>query len=658
MTRSPSAPPLAGSRDVHPNQSGLGWRAAVVLVAVAVVPNLQILRIGFLHDDLFNYLHAFRFLGVWEGILEAWTPRPGEEFYRPLVETTYGLTYAVVGAAPLGFRLFDLCLHAGVTLLAARLVLEMTGIRSAAWMTGALLALHPLPGRALFWTSDRYVILGAAFTFLAALHYLRWRRRGGRGALGLALVFHALGLLCKESTAAVPVVVLVLDLFWGPRRRGPVSLLLGVLPFVLLDAAYLAFRICTFGDLGGYHDPVDGTLFLPFGPGRMGEEALLDVPLGCLLPLNRDLLSPAMVALFSAVLIGVQVWLGVAMVRDRDHRARSRIHHGLGGLALGYALLLPSLPYFYLGRDLLKAYHLYPVFLGLGLATWAALGSRKGRLPLGILFVVYACVGQIHVQSWIRATEVVKAFGSWCTDLDPPLDETARVWVAGMPWRWRGALVMEPNQMHRSLEVLLDRRLAAAQGLGAPWCTASNETVRESLDRGGRLLHWNPERLVGRERTREVRGGARGTDGVVVLLARGRGVRGAWDARGEATPCKAPGAWIVEGRKGHLRWQGPALDPGRFRGVEIRMRLTPAVEGPASPVDSANLRWSPHHYSPGGIHRLARFEVKVDGALHLYQVDLVKSGWVGEDAAIDTLTLSPGKGALRVEVDWFALVPW
>jgi len=643
---------------MQPQASRLGWRAVAVLAAVAVVPNLQILRVGFLHDDLFNYLHAFRFLGVWEGVLEAWMPRPGEEFYRPLVETTYGLTYGVFGADPLAFRLLDLCLHAGTTLLVARLVLTLTGIRSAAWMTGALLALHPLPGRALFWTSDRYVVLGAAFTFLAALYYLRWRRQGGRGALGLALVFHALGLLCKESTLAVPGMILVLDLFWGPRRRGLLGLVLGVLPFILLDAAYLAFRVWTLGDLGGYHDPVDGTLFLPFGPGRMVKEALVDLPLGCLLPLNRDMISTAGVALLSAILIGVQAWLVWAVVRDRTLRTRHRVRHGLGGLALGYALLLPSLPYFYLSRDLLKAYHLYPVFLGLGLAAWAALASRKGRLPLVLLFVVYAGVGQIHVQSWIRATEIVNAFRAWGEELEPPLDETSSVWLAGMPWRWRGALVMEPNQMQRSLEVLLDRRLAAAQGLGAPWCRASYQAVRRSLDRGGRFLQWNPERLVGRERTRALRSGAQGADGVVVLMAGGRRIRGTWEAEGKATAAGARGVWVVEGRKGRLRWRGPVLDPGRFRGVEIRMRLTPAREDVGREVDSANLRWTPHHYSPGGTHRLARFEVKVDGKQHLYHVDLVKTGWVGEDALVDTLTLSPGKGELRVEVDWFALVPW
>jgi len=636
----------------------------LLLLGLATVPHLQALRIGFLHDDLFNYLHRFRFDGVLAGMASAWTPDSDGGFYRPLVEATYGINYALFGCHPLGFRLTDLLLHAAATLVAARLAVKLTGHRGAGLAVGALIALHPLPVRAVHWTSDRYVILASIFTFLTAIAFLRWREGAGRRALGLALLFHAAGLLSKESAAAVPLVILVLDLVWRggkgdgrwPRRVSRV--VRGVLPFVLLDAGYLGFRYLAFGDLGGYRG-ADGSVLFPIGPGRVVEEVLVDVPYCFLLPINRaqvfGLLRTGLLVALGLCLLGLAftAWTG-----RRDGPA-GRWRHGLGGLALGYATLIPSLPYFYLGRDLLKAYHLYPAVLGFGLAAWAALGTRRSRAPFALLLAVYVVVAQLHVRSWVQATRITRSFAGWVASLDPPVGSNTSLWVTGVPPRWRGALVIEMNEMQKSLEVLLGRRLGPARGLGYPWCSASAEDVRSSVIAGARVLAWDVVASRGWERTAEVNDAIRRRRGPRSLVEGGVAVGPAtWRAEGRAARIGASPAWRIQGRKGRLRWTGPAIDTGEFVGAEIRMRLAPTGETRSGAAVRANLRWTDRHLSDGGMHRLARFAATADGRWRTYRIDLVRTGWVGERLRAKTLTLSPGRRPLEIEVSSLRLIPW
>ncbi|MBN2489703.1 MAG: hypothetical protein JXQ29_02505 [Planctomycetes bacterium] len=640
----------------------LGTGGTIALVALAVLPHLAALRIGFVHDDLFHFLHPFRFDGIGPALARAWCPPPGGEFYRPFVETTYALTYLVSGACPLAFRATDLLVHAAAVLLAARLVLALTGRRAAALVTGALLALHPLPARAVYWTSDRYVIAATAFTMLAALAFLRWRRGGGAAFLGGALAFQALGLVSKESAAAIPAALLIVDLLAGdgasPRVLGRLGrALLRVLPFVALTGVYLAFRWLTFGDLGGYRDHIDGTILLPLSAGRIAAEALLDLPYLGLLPLNLAAVTGVPRAFLGAALIVLAAVLATNAWRERRTAVPGRLRHAAGGLALGYALLLPSLPYLDLGRDLLKAYHVYPAAVGFGMAAWAVLGSRRSRVPFVLLLVVYAIIAPFHAGSWIEASRQVEAFGRWLRGLDRPLDATSCVWVTGMPTHWKGALVLEVNQMKRNIEVLLDREVGGARGLGYPWCTATTEEVGASMRAGGRMLGWDGASRTGREWTAEIREALAWPAPPRILVKEGAAVSGTWGVEGAVRPGSAGGAWRMDGRAAWFCWEGPAIAPRRYAALEIRLRVR---EEPARPAGTARatLRWTAEHRSEGGVPRVARFAVPADGRWHTLRIELVRTGWVGEALDITSLRLSPARRSVEAQVDRLALLAW
>jgi hypothetical protein len=308
---------------------------------------------------------------------------------------------------------------------------------------------------------------------------------------------------------------------------------------------------------------------------------------------------------------------------------------------------------------MLKAYHLYPSVIGFGLVAWAVLGSRRGRVPFAILLALYVAVAQLHVKSWIHATEISRAFARWVARLDPPVGPDTMLWVTGVPPRWRGALVIEMNRMQESLEVLLDRRLGRAQGLGYPWCLASADAVRTSVEDGARILAWDTATMRGQERTAEFRALIRRRGRPRDLVSNGAPVGAAtWGAEGRAAIGGAPAVWRIPGRKGWLRWTGPAIDTSDFAEVEVRMRLDPAGGLQPGAAVSANLRWTDRHYSDGGMHRLARFQAVADGRWRTYRIDLVRTGWIGERLRTSTLTLSPARSPVEIRVSTLRLIPW
>lgn len=613
---------------------------AAVLVAVAFVAYVPALRIGFLHDDFFEYLHPVRFDGLGPALVETWTPKPGEAFYRPLVNTTLLVTAAVVGPEAIWFRATDLVLHAAVVLLAAACASRLVD-RRVGFVTGLLFAVHPLPGRAILWTSDRYVVLATLFSFVALLAFLRWRRTGSIAVLVGALAAHAAALCSKESALAVPVALAVVAWVWGGMT--PLVALRSVVGFIALDLAYLGLRYAAYGDLGGYRAP-DGSPLAPLGFGRVAVEALVDLPLKCVWPFNRDRVTGWVEIALGGALVAGLAWIAV-------HARRPRARDVVGGIALGYAWLLPSLPYFYIGRDLLKGYHIYPVALGFGIAAAAAFASRARARAVGAAFAgmlaIWAVVDHLHARSWIEATRQVRAFGAWVAAIEPPLGPEQRVWVAGLPHVMRGALLLEPNRMRTHLEVLVDHRVGPSEGLGHPWTRATSDDVVASMRAGARLLRWDPDTRTGREIRLDPAPTPR------TLVRGGRATAGAWAVEGE-TRSTDDGLWHLAGRDGRFRWRGTAIDQARYRTMRIEMRAR--VDG--APRQVCNVRWTGSHYSPGRIKRLGRLPIVADGTWRTYELDLVRTGWIGESLAIETLTIAPASVPIDAAIRSVELVPW
>lgn len=196
----------------------------------------------------------------WRGLL---APHRFTNVFRPFSFLTFAFNWAL-SPNPFGFHLFNLLLHAAVTLLLyfllCALLEETAQGRTIAFVAAALFAVHPIHTEAVTSIVGRPELLAAGFLFAAWLLHLLDR------AIPTLLCF-ALALLSKESAAVFLPLAIVGDYArdkWKPPLR--------------------------YAEIGGVTTIYLGLLWHVQG-GRFGQPAisLLDNPLGNLPALWRIL---------------------------------------------------------------------------------------------------------------------------------------------------------------------------------------------------------------------------------------------------------------------------------------------------------------------------------------------------------------------------------
>ncbi len=202
-----------------------------VVVAAAVGVFLPALSAEFVNwDDPDNFIANPHYRGLGPRQL-AWmftTFHMGH--YMPLTWLTLGWDYAVWGMSAWGYRLTNLLLHAATALtfyfLSLRLLSHALGpasgplqVRLGAAVAAIFFAAHPLRAESVAWVTERRDVLAGLFYVGAVLAYVKAVEDGKRrvdfywGAVAL----FAAALLSKSITAALPVVLVVLDVY--PLRR-------------------------------------------------------------------------------------------------------------------------------------------------------------------------------------------------------------------------------------------------------------------------------------------------------------------------------------------------------------------------------------------------------------------------------------------------------
>jgi len=251
----PAAPPR-GKWDPLVLVAGAGVMALAVGVYLGGIHN------PFVYDDIVHVVQqqSIRDLSHLHELLL-------QDRFRPVVNLTYALDYALWGLRPLGYHLTNLMIHAINALLLMLVVLRAWGDRGRgsgpipgaeprhgglglAFTAAALLAVHPAMSEGVVYISGRAEILCATFV-LASFLVLRRVMVGAssRWLLLPGLLLLALGLGTKEHAAMLPLVLLAYDrLVLGPESPGARRRLLTLhLPLVggmlLLGAARTAMLL-------------------------------------------------------------------------------------------------------------------------------------------------------------------------------------------------------------------------------------------------------------------------------------------------------------------------------------------------------------------------------------------------------------------------------
>ena len=241
------------------------WMFGLALLAFAVhAPGILA---DFVFDDVLTIEHR---AGLdWSRIPGFFTTNQslffGSNFYRPVVNVWYEVSYAIFGAHAPAWHVISILLHVACTLLVFRLALVLVENRFAAGTAAALFAVHPTHVEAISWASAMGDLLMTALMLLSVLAFLRWMEQG---KLGWWVASFAAGTACvftKETAVVLPVVLLVTALALRSRpapATGAVSLaaypapaigtslaakpgrpvLAASLPFFAVALVYLALR--------------------------------------------------------------------------------------------------------------------------------------------------------------------------------------------------------------------------------------------------------------------------------------------------------------------------------------------------------------------------------------------------------------------------------
>lgn len=177
-------------------------------------------------------------LRSFSGLGQIWTTPGATEQYYPLLHSAFWVQARLWGDDPLGYRVVNLCLHAGAAVLFA-LVLSRLAIPGA-WLAALLFALHPVHAQSVAWIAEQKNTLSLVFYLAATLAYLRFDETRRPRAWLVAAGLFGLSLLCKTVTATLPAALLVV-LWWKRGRLEWRRDVMSLLPWFVLAAAAALF---------------------------------------------------------------------------------------------------------------------------------------------------------------------------------------------------------------------------------------------------------------------------------------------------------------------------------------------------------------------------------------------------------------------------------
>jgi protein O-mannosyl-transferase len=197
------------------------WMMAAALVALSLLVYATAFTNGFALDDtgiilenptirsLANIGRIFR-TSYW-ATGQAGMPLTDPGLYRPLTVLTYIIDYRLWGLHAAPYHVENVLLHTVVTVLVFRVAITVLESRIAAFASAAIFAVHPIHTDAVASIVGRAELLAALFVLLAFL--LARRARDSQTvahAIGAAALYFV-ALLCKESAATLPAILLLDD---------------------------------------------------------------------------------------------------------------------------------------------------------------------------------------------------------------------------------------------------------------------------------------------------------------------------------------------------------------------------------------------------------------------------------------------------------------
>ncbi|MFQ5806019.1 MAG: hypothetical protein ACE5I3_06175 [Phycisphaerae bacterium] len=513
-----SAPEPATERTHHeqhskPKRAPSPWGVAPVPAAIALVAFALIFtqtrHYGLLGYDSYPIIVTSRvqspadFTGNFtEKLMDG---RYAHDFYRPLLNFSFALDYAIWRLQPVGCQLTNALLFAACAVALFALVRRLAGPRALiAPLAGMLFfLLHPTHFEVVPVPPRRADLLCGLWLALSLTCQLSPKALAMKRPPILPAVFGLLAIASKETGLILPALAFLAVLLYSPRSsvwKRALHAAIAIVPQIVVAAAMVAARLAVLGSLGGHR-------LAGLGDGPVGfPSAIIEIA--------RRLISPQPVMqetsfaawLAGGALLGLVI-TGVLMHAKRRSgntaavAARRPSRTGLFGIL--WVVLVSGT---YVAAAQIEAWYLFLPVVGLAVffaaATDALAGAlRRGRRPARVaatvtllLLLGVACWQARYSPFFQKYDEYERAttassefFEKLRTRIDAALDGTAVVapplprWVRPQPAKptMFGAAVLADYSVQAWAELAYsDRRIRVVKGrpstIGRP---ASDELV-------------------------------------------------------------------------------------------------------------------------------------------------------------------------------------
>jgi len=344
------------------------------------------LSIGFLSDDFTLTNHAL-----------AWNIGPiTSELFRPLPLSVWALLLNAGAGSPM-LHAVNILLHGTNAYLTARLVAGWTTGRVWGALAGLVMLTAPLGPEAVAWCSGIFDVMATTFIMTAVLLARKYENSPPVAMRFSLVVVGVLALLCKETAAVLPV-LLVIDAWIRKKFSRTLLVDVGVLLAVMgtVGAVRLALRF------GMTSPPISvrsmrSALFRSFG--------------SLAFPWHTDVLDATRLVPLIAGLAVIGLVAAFLM-----HAGRSSATRAAAGCAAWIVVsILPVFNVFYIAPDLQASRYLYLSSVGwAGLVATLASDLEDRRLwsrliPRAAILLIAVLAGwgvRMHLQPWVDAARL------------------------------------------------------------------------------------------------------------------------------------------------------------------------------------------------------------------------------------------------------------
>jgi hypothetical protein len=219
----------------------------IILVGLAILAYLPALGLPFIWDDYIQIPLARDYAAQgWTGL---WhnadiRTRATYMFLSAWLDQAFGFT-------PLPFYAVSLLLHAACVLLLYATCVWSEFSESVAFWAACFFAIYEGHNEAVMWLPGSSELLLFLFGMLGWVCWVKWIQRGGRHWYSGAMAGFLLAVASKESAWIFPFLMLLPVLFQRRRLR---RVLVGILPFLAIAAAYLVWTWAGRVSQPGYQD--------------------------------------------------------------------------------------------------------------------------------------------------------------------------------------------------------------------------------------------------------------------------------------------------------------------------------------------------------------------------------------------------------------------